>query len=121
MCDPCKSAPEDQLHALWSCSELDVIWSDASAWNFCMTSCFDFFKELVQWIFQNQKQPKLFAVMVWSIWSQRNQIRLHQPSCSSHLLDQNSKDCLEEFQVVQPRLKPPNQPLPLCSIGSPTY
>ena len=50
--------------------------------------------------------------MVWSIWSQRNQIRLHQPSCSSHLLDQNSKDCLEEFQVVKPRLKPPNQPPP---------
>ena len=112
MCDRCKSAPEDQLHALWSCSELDVIWSDASAWNFCMTSSFDFFKELVRWIFQNQKQPKLFAVMVWSIWSPRNQIRLHQPSCSSHLLNQNSKDCLEEFQVVQPRLKPPNQQPP---------
>uniref|UniRef100_A0A7N2MFF8 RNase H type-1 domain-containing protein n=1 Tax=Quercus lobata TaxID=97700 RepID=A0A7N2MFF8_QUELO len=106
MCDLCKSAHEDQLHALWSCPELDVIWSDVSAWSFRMTSSFDSFKELVQWIFQNQKQQKLFAVMVWSIWSQQNQIRLHQPSCNSHLLAQTSKDRLEEFQAIQLSLKP---------------
>ena len=40
MCDRCQSASEDQIHALWPCLELDIIWFDASAWGFHMTSTF---------------------------------------------------------------------------------
>ena len=32
LCDRCKLEPETPLHALWSCSELDVVWEDESSW-----------------------------------------------------------------------------------------
>ena len=34
MCERCKSVVEDSIHALWSCSELDSVWSDQSLWSF---------------------------------------------------------------------------------------
>ena len=46
------------------------------------------------WIIQQQKSPELFALNVWSIWNQQNQVQLHQPSCSLHLLAQLAKDRL---------------------------
>lgn len=32
LCDRCKLEPETTLHALWSCSKLDVMWEDGSNW-----------------------------------------------------------------------------------------
>ena len=32
-CDWCTASPEHMLHALWTCSELDVVW-EAVKWNF---------------------------------------------------------------------------------------
>lgn len=29
VCDRCRSALEDQIHALWSCPELNEVWLDA--------------------------------------------------------------------------------------------
>ena len=28
ICERCKQVVEDLVHALWSCSELDVVWAD---------------------------------------------------------------------------------------------
>ena len=28
ICDCCRVAVEDPLHALWSCSEADIVWAD---------------------------------------------------------------------------------------------
>lgn len=32
LCDWCKAVPESPPHTLWSCSELDPVWSDATTW-----------------------------------------------------------------------------------------
>nr|POE45734.1 hypothetical protein CFP56_46506 [Quercus suber] len=44
----------------------------------------------------------MFAMLAWSIWNQRNKVRCQEPSCSLHLLAQNTKDLLQEFKLVQP-------------------
>lgn len=44
-------------------------------------------------------------MLVWSIWTQENQIRLLQPCCSTHQIAQVSKDRLGEFQAIQPTPK----------------
>ena len=51
--DRCNLAQEDQL-ALWSCSELDEVWSDSTLWGFRGVTQFGTFKELAIWIFWNQ-------------------------------------------------------------------
>ena len=32
LCDRCKAVPESPLHVLWSCPELDLVWSDTTTW-----------------------------------------------------------------------------------------
>ena len=32
LCDRCKAVLESPLYALWSCLELDLVWSDATTW-----------------------------------------------------------------------------------------
>ena len=34
ICEGCKLDVEEIEHALWSCSELDVVWADQEAWSF---------------------------------------------------------------------------------------
>ena len=97
LCDRCSCANESALHALWLCGELDVVWEDSTLWS-CRNSFT--FKELLSWLIKNQHQVELFSVTAWSIWTQRNQVRLYKPSCSPHLITQLAKERLQEFQTV---------------------
>lgn len=45
---------------------------------------------------------ELFSIIAWFVWTQRNQVRLNQLSCNSHLIASVAKKHLEEFLVVQP-------------------
>lgn len=45
-------------------------------------------------------------MIVWSIWNQRNRVRLQQPSWALHLISRASKDQLAEFLVLQSPPKP---------------
>ena len=60
------------------------------------------FKELLSWLITNTQEVELFAVTAWSIWNQRNRVRMHQPSCCTHLLAATTKEKLAEFLTVQP-------------------
>ncbi|KAK9985249.1 hypothetical protein SO802_030200 [Lithocarpus litseifolius] len=60
------------------------------------------FKELLSWLIKHQHHLDLFSVTAWSIWTQRNQVRLNKPSCSPHLISQLAKDRLQEFQAINP-------------------
>lgn len=51
--------------------------------------------------YKNHHQLEFFAVTVWSIWNQRNQVRLHQRNCSPHRLAALARDWLAEFLSVQ--------------------
>ena len=43
-CDRCRLATESPLHALWSCSEIDVVWADQTLWDFRNHISFSDFK-----------------------------------------------------------------------------
>nr|XP_023891408.1 uncharacterized protein LOC112003444 [Quercus suber] len=79
-CDRCFLQAEDSLHALWSCTGLNEVW-DGDSWSFRSNIQFTDFKELCSWILENGKPMELFAVQVWSIWNQRNKLRLNQSCC----------------------------------------
>ena len=107
VCDRCNGALDNPLHALWSCFELDVVWIDTILWSLKHTHMFMDFKELLSWVIQQVKNLELFAMIAWSIWTQRNQVRLAQLNVYLHLLAQVSKDWHEEFMALQvPRSLP---------------
>ena len=64
ICDKCRLVTESPLHALWSCSELHIVWADQTLWDFRNHVGFTDFKQLVSWIVEEGKQLKLFAFMV---------------------------------------------------------
>ena len=106
--DRCNGALENSLHAPWSCFELDIVWTNLVLWNFRRTCMFMDFKELLSWVIQQDKNPKLFSMTAWLIWTQQNQVCLAQPNVNLHLLEQVSKDWHEEFIALQvPRLWQP--------------
>ena len=105
LCERCLREEENPLRALWSCRELDSIWSE-SEWNFRQAINPTNFKELLSWILNNHGKPELFAMTTWGIWYQRNQVRLHKPCCTSDQIATQAKERLQEFTVALPP-KPP--------------
>ena len=61
ICDRCRVAIEDPLHALWSCSEVDIVWANQTLWDFHCSMEFDNIKQLVSWMIEEGKQLELFA------------------------------------------------------------
>ena len=100
----CRAAIENSLHALWSCSELDLVWADPEQWSFRGDIQFLTFKELLSWIIKHTQLLELFAVTVWSIWNQRNRVRLNQPADDIHQIARLLKNWLSEFQARQVNL-----------------
>ncbi|XP_030924605.1 uncharacterized protein LOC115951568 [Quercus lobata] len=107
-CDRCCSHIEDALHALWGCSGLDDVW-DGERWCFRTREWFADFKELCRWIMEHGNSPELFAVQVWHIWHQRNQLRLQQPCCLTKDLKHDAQARWDEIRAINPL---PNQVRP---------
>ncbi|KAK9995232.1 hypothetical protein SO802_024935 [Lithocarpus litseifolius] len=101
LCVRCRAAIENSLHALWSCTELDLVWGDPELWSFRNEVQFLSFKELLSWIIKHTQLLELFAVTVWSIWNQRNRVRLNQPADAIHQIAYLSKKWLAEYQARQ--------------------
>lgn len=93
-CDRCHGAVEAVIHVLWERPEIDVVWTNATLWDFCFTLEFADFKYLVAWLVPHEKNLEMFAMLAWSIWNQRNKVRCQEPNCSLHLLAQIAKDLL---------------------------
>lgn len=94
-------AAEDPLHALWSCSKLDVMWSNLELWGFRSAVGFVDFKEVLSWIIMQDKNLELFAFTAWTIWNNRNKVRMHQPAMALHQVVALSCASLFEFQARQ--------------------
>ena len=62
---------------------------------------FSSFSELLIWVFENNKNPVLFAFITWSIWHQRNQVRTQQASHPLHQLFQFAHDNYLEFKALK--------------------
>nr|POE88522.1 hypothetical protein CFP56_58590 [Quercus suber] len=50
ICDRCQAEVKDPPHALWTCTELNIVWVDQSLWEFRNSIDFADFKDLVSWI-----------------------------------------------------------------------
>ena len=84
MCERCKQAVEDMLHALWSCLKLNVVWVDQGTWGFRYEIGFIGVKELLLWMIEEGKSLELLAYTAWNIWNQRNKAWLNLQGSPLH-------------------------------------
>ena len=90
ICERCRVAVKDPLHALWSCSKVDIVWADQTLWDLHCSMDFDNIKQLVSWIIEEGKQLELFAYTAWSVWNQCNQVRIRVPATALHQIPEVS-------------------------------
>ena len=62
LCVRCQASAETPLHALWSCTKLDSVWSDTVLWSNRGSVQYVDFKELLSWQIKNKNQLELYAV-----------------------------------------------------------
>ena len=84
-CELCQLCPEDPLHAIWSCKDVESTWSSVQCFhqssapqplNFC-----DLLTRFLQ--IQEDYRKEVFAISAWFLWNRRNAIhfgRLVHPS-----------------------------------------
>ena len=96
-CDQCSLQAEDPLHTLWSYLGLDEVW-EGDRWSFQLREQFANFKELCGWIIENGKLMDLFSIQVWSIWNQRNKLRINHACCLTKALQQSAEDSWNEIR-----------------------
>lgn len=78
LCDHCCSTLENPLHALWSCHELDIVWSDSELWSFRSAIQFLDLKETLSWIIMQEK--KSGSLRCYDVVD----LDTHQAACTLH-------------------------------------
>ena len=82
ICDHCKSHSKDVVHALWLCLCLNKVWDANTGWSFRNRVRWEDFQKLIVHVKEAGLDLDLFAMIVWQLWHQRNQIRVG-PSATS--------------------------------------
>ena len=59
------------------------------------------FKELLSWLITNDHNLEMFSTSMWSIWTQRNQVRISQPNISVHQIPSSAKERVAKFAMTQ--------------------
>ena len=76
---------------------MDEVW-ECDRWNSRQREIFADFKELCRWMVENGKPMELFAILVWSIWHQRNKTRMNQACCLTKDLQQSAEERWNEIK-----------------------
>ncbi|XP_030970761.1 uncharacterized protein LOC115991163 [Quercus lobata] len=99
-CARCSGDSESVVHALWSCSCIQVVWETEFGWVDRSLMTLASFSEVLQKIRVKPSLLLLFAVTAWSIWYQRNKARLNENPLPIHNIADFSKNYLCEFRGV---------------------
>ena len=76
---------------------MNEVW-DGDRWDFRSRVHFEDFKGLCSWIYENGKPLDLFAIQVWSIWNQRNKLRLNHTCCLTKDLQKMAEESWNEIK-----------------------
>ena len=88
---------EESIHALWSCPELDEVWSDQGIWGFRCEVGFTSVKELLLWMIKEGKSLELLSFTTWSVWNQRNKVHLNLQASLFHQVAAQTRAKLEQY------------------------
>ena len=103
LCEQYKAAPEDTIHALWACKELEGVWGSLS-WA-CSISLArpQSFNDLLECFLQVQEdyRKELFIMVAWAMWNHRNSLKFGHPTVAVDCINSKVGAMLQEFMVVQ--------------------
>ena len=88
---------EDVKHALYSYPKLAELWKKKPQWTHVNVSSAGNFVDLIGNVFVENREPALFAIVVWALWTRRNNLRTGKKvDLLFHLL-QRARERVEVF------------------------
>ncbi|KAK9990437.1 hypothetical protein SO802_025422 [Lithocarpus litseifolius] len=75
-CDVCHDNREDVLHALYKCPRLEALWHKVPTWNHSSLRHVTSFIDLLGCVFAENREPELFSMVIWALWTRRNTLKL---------------------------------------------
>lgn len=112
VCDRCKRHNEDSSHALFFCSNVQVVWASNLHWQLLLAMQGKTAREIFKNALEEDKDATLLAFTSWAIWNRRNQIWVGQTACPLNQILNISKERKTEFQLLH--LSNPKQQHILC-------
>ena len=103
VCSACQAQPEDTLHALWSCTKLELVWSSFS-WSLPSANAHALsFQELLHRYMQIKEdyRAQIFVIIAWMLWNRRNALRLNLQVQPLNRISSLAGSYLQEFLDVQ--------------------
>ena len=96
-CDASREHNEDMNHALYSCPKLDGLWKKVPQWNHENLRRAGNFVDLIGTVFVENREPTLFATVVWALWTRRNNFRMGKNAETLVQLLQRAREWVSDF------------------------
>ena len=98
-CDACKTQQEDAVHALFLCPDLRPLWSSMPKWNHGTLRPCTSFIDIFDCIFASNKDLDLFAAVIWTLWTRRNNLRPSKSALSLNKVIEFARERLTEVAM----------------------
>ena len=115
-CEECGMESETTAYALWECPTLDEIWQNIPGFEDQRQFDASNIKELINLTHEKRKDVDLMAMVMWTLWHRRNQLRIHSSVLPKEQIFQQALQALATFQQSQRTLT--NHAAATCSQHS---
>ena len=107
-CEQCGVESKTAVHALWECATLDEIWE--AILGFVERRQYDISntRDLIRVVHKKRKNLDLMAMVMWTIWHRRNQLRVSINDSPKAQVLQRASQALATFQQSQQSLIQPS-------------
>ena len=75
-CEQCGVESETVIHAVWECAMLDEIWEVVPSFEDRRQFAISNTRELISVLHEKKKNLEIMAMVMWTIWYRRNQLRV---------------------------------------------
>nr|POF16846.1 hypothetical protein CFP56_17415 [Quercus suber] len=100
-CEQCGVEAETVAHALWNCSLLDEIWDSTPGFEDRSQLGTSSITDLIKLTHRRRKNVDLMAMVMWTIWYRRNQLRVRTVDFPKTQVLQQATQALSTFQQSQ--------------------
>lgn len=125
-CEICRTGDEDCSHAIFFCSDVQVMWNADPQWRWLSEMTGRSIKDIFKRAFEEKIDVALLAFTSWAVWNRLNQVQLKETACPLDQIHALSKDRKYEFQLLHQivgtpqhrnhvRWKPPDRGL--CKVN----
>ena len=100
-CEQCGVEFETTVHALWECTTLDEIWDTIPGFEDRRQLDASNIREPINLTHEKRKNVDLVAMVMWTIWHRRNQLRVRTSVFPKAQILEQASQALATFQQSQ--------------------